>query len=57
MAKSGQARTRGLSAGDLDHQFRTELADVLGQVLLLARDQGVDLEVEIDKCLRWHPQR
>jgi NTP pyrophosphatase (non-canonical NTP hydrolase) len=47
----------GLSAGDLDHQFRAEVADVLGQVLLLARDQGVDLEVEIDKWLRWHPQR
>lgn len=38
--------------------FRSELADVLSQVLLLARHHGVDLEAEVErKWMPWHPDR
>ena len=51
---SGRSRDRGLSADELDVAFREELADVLAQLLLLARRFGVDLEQALeDKWFRW----
>ncbi len=54
LARSGQARDRGLDAAELDARYRAELADVLSHVLLLARHSGVDLEAEVRaKWLTW----
>jgi NTP pyrophosphatase (non-canonical NTP hydrolase) len=58
LMRSGQARSKGLSADELESQFRSELADVLCQVLLMARHHGVDLETEVErKWLVWNPDR
>jgi NTP pyrophosphatase (non-canonical NTP hydrolase) len=57
LMKTGQARDKGRSAAELDDDFRAEIADVLCQVLLLARYHGVDLEAAVaDKWLVWNPQ-
>ncbi|MGW4365580.1 MazG nucleotide pyrophosphohydrolase domain-containing protein [Nocardia takedensis] len=54
LATTGQARDKGRTAEQLAADLRAELADVLCQTLLLARDQGVDLERAIqDKWLVW----
>ncbi|WP_214413911.1 MazG nucleotide pyrophosphohydrolase domain-containing protein [Sphaerisporangium fuscum] len=54
LMRSGQARDKGHSPEELESNFRAELADVLSQVLLLARHHGVDLETEIErKRLSW----
>jgi NTP pyrophosphatase (non-canonical NTP hydrolase) len=45
--KTGQARDKGRSAVELDDDFRAEVADVLCQVLLLARHGGIDLEAAV----------
>jgi NTP pyrophosphatase (non-canonical NTP hydrolase) len=56
LMKTGQARDKGQSAAELEAGFRSELADVLCQVLLLARQYGVDLEAEVaGKWLVWNP--
>lgn len=56
LMKTGQSRVKGLSPEDIQENFRAELADVLGQVLLLARHHGVDMAAAIeDKWLRWLP--
>jgi NTP pyrophosphatase (non-canonical NTP hydrolase) len=51
LMQSGQARTKELSQEELAANFRAELADVLCQVLLLARHHEVDLPAEIDR--KW----
>jgi NTP pyrophosphatase (non-canonical NTP hydrolase) len=48
---SGQARTKDLTPPELAANFRAELADVLCQVVLLARHHEVDLPAEIDR--KW----
>jgi NTP pyrophosphatase (non-canonical NTP hydrolase) len=48
---SGQARTKELTPEELAENFRAEVADVLCQVLLLARHHDVDLPAEIDR--KW----
>jgi NTP pyrophosphatase (non-canonical NTP hydrolase) len=54
LMKTGQARDKGQTSDELDAGFRAELADVLCQVLLLARHHDVDLEAAIaDKWLVW----
>ncbi|WDZ86416.1 MazG nucleotide pyrophosphohydrolase domain-containing protein [Micromonospora cathayae] len=56
LMRTGQARTKELTAGEIDEGFRAELADVLCQVLLLARHHEVDLPTEVArKWLRWKP--
>lgn len=56
LMKTGQGRDKGQTLEQLDAVFRAELADVLSQVLLLARHYEVDLEPEIEaKWLRWNP--
>ncbi|MDP9814922.1 pyrophosphatase [Spirilliplanes yamanashiensis] len=51
LRRTGQARTKGLSAEQVEAGFRAELADVLCHVLLLARHHGVDLAAEVDR--KW----
>ncbi|MFI6321141.1 MazG nucleotide pyrophosphohydrolase domain-containing protein [Nonomuraea sp. NPDC050556] len=53
LMREGQARDKGHSPGELDDAFRAEMADVLAQLLVLARHHGVDLETEIDR--KWLP--
>lgn len=56
LMKTGQARDKGQTLEQLDGAFRAELADVLSQVLLIARHHEVDLEPEIEaKWLYWNP--
>lgn len=51
LMQSGQARPKDLSPAELTANFHAELADVLCQVLLLARHHDVDLPAEIDR--KW----
>jgi NTP pyrophosphatase (non-canonical NTP hydrolase) len=51
LMRTGQARDKGLTHEQIDRNFRAEFADVLCQLLLLARHHGVDLEAEVDR--KW----
>ena len=51
LRKTGQGRANGLTAEQLQASFRSELADVLGHVLLLARHDGIDLQAEV--AAKW----
>jgi NTP pyrophosphatase (non-canonical NTP hydrolase) len=54
LAASGRSRDRGASPAEVDAAFRSELADVLAQLLLLARRFRVDLDAELErKWFRW----
>lgn len=54
LMKTGQARDKGKTSAELEADFRSELADVLSQVLLLTRHHHVDMEVAVaDKWLVW----
>jgi NTP pyrophosphatase (non-canonical NTP hydrolase) len=58
LARAGQARDKGRTSAELEGDFRSELADVLAQVLLIARRFDVDLTAEVDrKWLVWKPSR
>lgn len=58
LARSGQARDKGRSEEQLEEDFRAELADVLAQVLLIARRFDIDLEEEVArKWLVWKPEK
>jgi NTP pyrophosphatase (non-canonical NTP hydrolase) len=58
LARAGQARDKGRTSAELEQDFRSELADVLAQVLLIARRFGVDLAEEVDrKWLVWKPSQ
>lgn len=57
LMRSGQARSKGRSAQELDDGFQGELADVLCHVLLMAHHHGVDLEEAIArKWLVWQAE-
>ncbi len=57
LMRVGQARDKGHSAEQLESDFRSELADVLCQVLLMARHHGIDLKAEVErKWLPWNPR-
>lgn len=50
----GQARRKEKSPEELTEQFHKEIADVLGQLLLLAKQHGVDVEEQMEeKWLVW----
>jgi NTP pyrophosphatase (non-canonical NTP hydrolase) len=51
LMQSGQARAKGLTPDELAANFRSEIADVLCHVLLLARHHNVDLPSEIER--KW----
>ncbi|NMM24749.1 MAG: pyrophosphatase [Phycicoccus sp.] len=54
LMRTGQARTKGMTAQEIDEAFRSEAADVLAHTLLLAQHHGIDLEAEIErKWLVW----
>lgn len=58
LKRKGQARQSSASTEALQRSYEDELADVLGQVLVLAGLSGVDLATALDqKWLRWHPDR
>ncbi|MFI6816958.1 pyrophosphatase [Nonomuraea sp. NPDC050328] len=58
LMRTGQARDKGHTPAELDQAFRSELADVLCQLLLLARHHDVDLQAEINhKWMPHHPAR
>ncbi|WIB62983.1 pyrophosphatase [Curtobacterium sp. MCBD17_040] len=58
LARAGQARDKGRSAVELEGDFRSELADVFAQVLLIARRFHVDLSDEVArKWLVWKPSQ
>jgi len=57
LKRTGQARIDGDST-EWGKRFEDEMADVLGQLLVLAKLSGSDLDAAIDrKWLRWHPDR
>jgi NTP pyrophosphatase (non-canonical NTP hydrolase) len=58
LTRTGRARTKGLTADEIDEAFRSEVADVLARTLLLARYHGIyhgiDLKAEIERTwLVW----
>jgi NTP pyrophosphatase (non-canonical NTP hydrolase) len=53
LKRTGQARSGGRSAAELEAAYREELADVLAHTLLLARAGGVDLPAELDAKWLW----
>ena len=54
LMSTGRARDKGLSATELRAGLEAEMADVLCQVLLLARNQGIDLGAAVrEKWLVW----
>lgn len=48
---TARGRAKGNSADELGRHFHSEFADVMCQLLLLARHCGVDLEQEIEQ--KW----
>ena len=58
LKSTGQARVSPAEADVLRNNFENELADVLGQVLVLSKIANVDLSEAIErKWLKWHPDR
>jgi NTP pyrophosphatase (non-canonical NTP hydrolase) len=58
LMRAGQARTKGRSPAQLESDFRSELADVLCHVLLMARHHGIELTAEVErKWLSWNRDR
>jgi NTP pyrophosphatase (non-canonical NTP hydrolase) len=54
LARQGQARPRAGAPESLDDAFAGEVADVLGQLLVLARHHDIDLEQAVRrKWLVW----
>ncbi|WP_223881051.1 MazG nucleotide pyrophosphohydrolase domain-containing protein [Nesterenkonia ebinurensis] len=50
----GMGRDRGATEAEKKQAFQDELADVLGQLLLLARHHEVDLDAAVEKkWLKW----
>jgi NTP pyrophosphatase (non-canonical NTP hydrolase) len=57
LKRTGQARVEG-NGSQLTRRFEDEMADVLGQLLVLARLSGTNLQAAVDrKWLKWHPSR
>lgn len=57
LKRTGQARVAGDTV-EWQQRFEDEMADVLGQLLVLAKLSGTDLYAALErKWLRWHPSR
>jgi len=58
LMRTGQARTKGYSAQEIEERFSDELADVVCHALLLAHHNGIKLDEAIErKWLAWKPDR
>lgn len=55
MKWAGHGRRKGKSEADLHHEMSNEAADLLGQVLLFARRNNIDLEAAISRKWRFDP--
>lgn len=54
LMRIGKARDKGLTDAELDANFAGEVADVIGQALLIARRFGVDVMPALErKWLVW----
>jgi NTP pyrophosphatase (non-canonical NTP hydrolase) len=51
LMRRGQARSKGLTPDELEAGFRAEIADVLCQLLLMARHYEVDVAAEVER--KW----
>ncbi|WP_433295967.1 hypothetical protein ACQPZQ_14775 [Pseudonocardia sp. CA-142604] len=51
LMRQGQARSKGLSAAELDAKFAAEIADVLCHTLLIARHHHIDVQSEVER--KW----
>ena len=51
LMRTGQARSKGRTPEELEDNFRAEFADVLCQLLLMARHHGVDVAAEVER--KW----
>ena len=54
--QSGRGRPRDRSPADLARDIADETAGLLGMVLLLAHDQGIDIENAILRKWRFDPR-
>ncbi len=55
MKWAGHGRRKGKSETDLHHDMSDETADLLGHVLLFARQHNIDLEAAISRKWRFDP--
>jgi NTP pyrophosphatase (non-canonical NTP hydrolase) len=54
LMRIGKARDKGLTAAEIEANFAGEVADVIGQALLIARRFGVDVVPALErKWLVW----
>jgi len=53
--QTGRGRTKGQTADDLHRALEDETADVLGMVLLVAQENGLDLNAAIARKWRFDP--
>jgi len=51
LMREGQARSKGLTAPDLDERFAAEIADVICHALLVASHHNIDVESAIQQ--KW----
>lgn len=51
LMREGQARSKGLSAPDLDARFAAEIADVVCHALLVASHHDIDVQAVIEQ--KW----
>ncbi|KXG87937.1 MazG nucleotide pyrophosphohydrolase domain-containing protein [Agrobacterium bohemicum] len=52
---SGRGRRKGKTAEEMRQDLSDETADLLGHVLLLAHNSGLDLEASIQRKWRFEP--
>ena len=58
LARAGQARDRGRSTGEIEDDFRSEIADAFAHILLIAERFDVDIPAVIQrKWLAWNSTR
>lgn len=54
LMKTGQARQKGKTKQEIDDDFRKEVADVFGMVLIFAKHHQIDLEQALEeKWMIW----
>ncbi len=56
MKWAGHGRPKGLTAEELHHELSNETADLLGHILIFARQNKVDLAAAIRRKWRFDPE-